>query len=167
MRRAILLAAVAALVLVGFVPAAGADPASRPLQAILTGALTFVPDSTCPPFGLRTDWAATGTASHLGLTTVTGKHCTHGAYEVFEGTGAFVAANGDEVFVEYQGDGPLPPPGSEGQVHEVDMAFQIVGGSGRLERAVGGGDLTLYVVFEGFGVPVWPGTLVWEGTIGY
>jgi hypothetical protein len=58
MRRAILLAAVAALVLVGFVPAAGADPASRPFQAILTGALTFVPDSTCPPFGLRTDWAS-------------------------------------------------------------------------------------------------------------
>lgn len=173
MRRTMLLLAVVGLVLVGLVPTAGADPPSRPFRAVLSGAATFVaPDPNCPPppgspVGVRTDLAATGPAWHLGLTTFTGNHCAHGSYELFVGTGTLVAASGDEVFVEYHGDGPLPAPGTEGQVHQVDAEFQIVGGTGRFEGAVGEGDLTAYLVFEGFDVPVWPGTFVWEGTIGY
>ena len=162
MKKVICLAAVFGLLLVGLVPAAGADPAARPLAGALTGTVSFVPDAGCPfPPALRTESEGTGAVSHLGLTTMTSVHCSGTA---FAGTMAWVAANGDEVWLEYAGTGPIPT--EPGEVYEVDAEFEVVGGTGRFEDAVGGGEMDAAFVFLP-DQPAWPTTWEIVGTIGY
>jgi hypothetical protein len=144
----------------------GTNSANRPFKGSVTGEATFVPGTNCPNFGgLRTDSAATGTASHLGRVSMTGQHCTPPpGQEITGGEMTLVAANGDELYFEYSATGgPLPMPG---EVIVIDTDFEITGGTGRFEGAQGGGDMTAYVVFAPL-EPAWPGTWVWEGTIGY
>lgn len=164
MRRSFFLASVAVVVttLVMSV-AAGASPASRPFKGSIAGTVTFVGDPSCPIF-LRTNSAAEGTVSHLGMTTMTSTHCS--GLE-FSGRMTLVAANGDELVADYWNDGIAPLPDEIGDVYEVPVDFEIVGGTGRFEHAVGGGDMTAYIVFEGLGDPEWPADWVWQGTIGY
>ncbi len=76
-----------------------------------------------------------------------------------------VAANGDEVYLEYAGVSSPPDPDTGILVSATD--FVIIGGTGRFEGAEGSGVFTAYVVFEGIGDPEWPVSFVWEGSIGY
>lgn len=170
MRRISVLMIVFVLFAVGAIPAAGARPDSRPFKGSLVGSADFIQGTGTSPFAchnykggnLRTDSHATGTASHMGRTSMTSQHCTPEGVDISGGEMTLVAANGDEVYVEYLG---TAPPSTE--VIVVDLDFTILGGTGRFEGAHGGGKMTVYVVFEGFGDFEWPATWVWDGTIGY
>ncbi len=162
MRRT-LLVLVVVLVFAGFVPAAGADSDARPFKGSMTGVLTFELDSSCPIF-LRTNSAAVGTASHLGLMTMTASHCTPPGTSITGGEMVLVAANGDEVYATYAGE--VTPPGPDG-VGFAAVDFDIVGGSDRFMGASGAGEMTAWFVWAGIGVPEWPAGWAWEGTIGY
>lgn len=48
-----------------------------------------------------------------------------------------VAANGDQVWIEYSGSAPSPGP--DKKVIVVDLDFTIVGGTGRFTDASGAG----------------------------
>lgn len=164
MRRGFLLVAGFVLMFAGLVPAAGADSSARPFKGSMNGEVTFVPDGGCP-IGIRTLSDATGEASHLGNSVLSSGHCTPTGDQISGGMMTLVAANGDEVNVAYTGTAPFPAPGTEIIVADID--FEILGGTGRFEGATGRGDMTGYIVFAGFGEPVWPASWVWTGTIGY
>lgn len=165
MRRWLLLALAAAVVTIPVTAvSAGANPGSRPFKGSMGGAVTFVVDTGCP-LGLRSDTAASGTASHLGRFTYEGSHCSG---FTFAGQQTMVAANGDELFADYESFGPpVMPPSEVGTVYDVPTAFTITGGTGRFADATGGGYMTAHITFMGFGAPVWPITFEWQGTIGY
>ena len=171
MRRSLLLALAAAVVAILVVAvAAGASPATRPFKGSMSGTVTFVVDTSCPALylggpTLRADSAATGTASHLGKISMSSAHC---AGVTFAGHMTFVAANGDKLFVDYESVGPpVMPPDELGVVYDVLSEFVITGGTGRFQNAVGGGLMPAHIVNMGLGVPVWPTTWDWQGTIGY
>jgi hypothetical protein len=167
MRKLGILAMVLGLVLMTM-PAAGADSASRPFTGSAVGSLTFPTGTECENYGganVRTDGHATGTASHLGQTIVTTRHCTPEGPELTGGKMMMVAANGDLLYLDYEGVNSPPDPDTGILVSATD--FVITGGSGRFEGAQGEGVFIAYVVFEGIGDPEWPVRFVWEGTIGY
>jgi len=172
--RSMVALAISALLVMGLVATASADPGSRPFKGWVRGEVAFTPVdpvTVCPPGGglyggLRTDSSASGTASHLGRTVMTGKHCTPAGDLITGGTMTLVSASADAVYIEYSGSGPFPIPGVT-KVIVVDLDFDIVGGSGRFAGAEGGGKMTAYVVFEGFEDPAWAASWVWSGTIGY
>ena len=167
MRRILVILAVSGLVAGGLVTAANAHSDSRPFKGSLTGSVLFVPDENCTnnPWTMRTDSVAKGNVSHLGRTDMTSHHCTPAGTEVAGGEMTLVAANGDEVYIEYAGFAPGPDPDT-GIIY-VELEYEIVGGDGRFEGAHGGGEMTVHVVFEGFEDFEWPATWSWTGTIGY
>ena len=148
------------------IAAAAADSGgtNRPFTGRLAGSATFPADPSCP-FGLRTVAEGSGTARHLGFVSMTSSHCTPAADLLTGGRMTLFAANGDELQMTYSGtSGPLPPVGGLITVYSHNV---IVGGTGRLADATGEADFTALVTFAGFGVPVWPITWTWVGTIGY
>jgi hypothetical protein len=165
MRPLLLLAFAAAVVTIPLAAgSAGANAASRPFKGSMSGAVTFVVDTGCP-FGMRSDSAATGTASHFGKFTFESSHCSG---VTFAGEEAIVAANGDELFADYENFGPpVPLPSEVGTVYDIPVVFTITGGTGRFSDATGGGYMTAHLTFMGLGVPTWPCTWDWQGTIGY
>ena len=166
MRKLAILALALGLVMMA-IPAASADSASRPFKGSVVGSVTFPTGTECENYGglnVRTDGYATGVASHLGRTVLTTRHCSPEGPD-FAGTATLVAANGDEVFIDYAGVNGPPDPDTWILVSTAE--FVIVGGSGRFEGAEGGGQLIAYVLFEGFDDFEWPASWVWEGTIGY
>ena len=165
MRKLLTLTMAVALLLMS-IPAASAGPNARPFKASMEGSVFFVGDPACTnnPWSLRTDSAATGRVSHLGRTTMTARHCTPGGTSVEGGEMTLVAANGDQMFIEYEA---FAPPPNENGIVVVEGDFEIVGGDGRFEEAHGGGDLYVLVVFEGFGDPEWAASWKLHGTIGY
>jgi len=166
MRKLLLLALAVAVVTISVTAvSAGANPASRPFKGSMSGTLTFAADTGCP-VGVRTNPAATGTASHLGGFTYAASHCA--GFTVEAGEQTMVAANGDRLFADYETVGPpVIPPSEVGTVYDVPLAFTITGGTGRFVDATGGGYQIVHVTFMGFGAPVWPFTSEWQGTIGY
>jgi hypothetical protein len=167
MRKIVVIFAVAALALAGLATAASARSDSRPFKGEMSGSVLFVPDEGCinNDWLMRTDSVASGNVSHLGRTEMTGSHCTPAETAVEGGEMALVAANGDEVYIEYAGFAPGPDPDT-GIIH-VELDYMIVGGSGRFDGAHGGGEMTAEVVFEGFDDFEWPATWSWTGRIGY
>ena len=166
MRKTAVLALVVSIAMLA-APAASADSASRPLKGSAVGSVSFVVGTECQNYdglNVRTDGNATGTSSHLGRTVLITRHCAPEGPQ-FAGTATLVAANGDEVYVEYHGTNEPPDPGTSILVSTA--GFVIVGGSGRFQGAEGGGKLIAYVLSEGLAVPEWPATWVWDGTIGY
>ena len=164
MRKVMMLLVALALLMV-VVPAAGADSGTRPFKGSMSGSITFALDPSCEnPWLMRTDSQATGNVSHPGLTTMTSAHCTPAAGWIEGGEMTLVAANGDRVFVDYEGT--APPPNADGII-VADIDFVITGGDGRFAGATGGGDMTGLIVFEGIGDPEWAASWVWSGAIGY
>jgi hypothetical protein len=168
MRRLLLLALAAAVVTIPVTAvSAGASPASRPFKGSMSGTLTFAADAGCL-FGVRTNPAGTGTASHLGMFTYAASHCAGFTVEPGGGKQTMVAANGDKLFADYETVGPpVIPPSEVGTVYDVPVAFTITGGTGRFADATGGGYQIVHITFMGLGAPVWPFTSEWQGTIGY
>jgi hypothetical protein len=79
----------------------------RPFKGTVTGEVVFPEDTTCP-IGLRTDSSATGTASHLGRTIMTSEHCTPAGAQITGGVMKLIAANKDEVDINYWGTAQNP-----------------------------------------------------------
>lgn len=167
MRRLLGIAALLAALLAFGVAAAAADTGGtdRPFTGTLAGLATFQPDPACP-IGLRTLVEASGTASHLGRVTMTSSHCTPPADVITGGQMTIIAANGDELQLTYSGtSGPLPP--EVGGIINAPSHNVIVGGTGRFADASGEADFAVFVTFAGFGVPAWPITFSWDGTLSY
>lgn len=160
MRKFILILSACALILLGSSISASADAGARPFRATLAGEVTFVPSSACPAPFMSTMTVGSGTATHLGSVTMTAAHC---AGFVFNGQMTLVAANGDKVFMTYDGTSTDTP------VVHITGGFQITGGTGRFIHATGSGTYTATITNKGFGpgAPPWPGVWVYVGTIGY
>ena len=184
MRRTLVLLAALSLLLVGLIPGAGADPATkadratRPFAVALSITNSFGPVSTdvCPPgdpygppeggVGTTAEGAgiALGLGRHLREVTSTSFHCS--SLAIRHGDLTITTTNGDELFVQYGpcplADPPFPPPYEDGQRIRVRCPFVISGGTGRFEHAWGSGTSTVRLTFPSFG-GTW---LIW-GTIGY
>ena len=172
MRKALVLFAVLALMLVGLGAPAGADSSDRPFKANLSGEVYWVPDPGCfsvNPWGLKTMSAATGNTSHLGKATVESGHCTPGPEDTLYGPGdmKLVAANDDEVHISYGGECPLVGDLVVGETFSCTIDFEITGGTGRFADAIGGGHGMVYVEFLGLGAPTMPASWIYWGEIGY
>jgi hypothetical protein len=164
--RAVLALVGSALLTMAIAAPASADPGSRPFKGMVVGEVAFnpVPVTVCPNYGgLRTESSAIGTSTHLGKTAMTSQHCTPLGDDFGPGTMTLTSASGDEVWITYHGSAPFPGPGVT--VFQGSMEFEIVGGTGRFEDAVGGGAMIIEIVFQGFEDPAWPATWVWNGTI--
>lgn len=167
--RSVLALVGSALLIMAIAAPASADPGSRPFNGMLAGEVAFnpVPVTVCPNYGgLRSESSAIGTSSHLGKTIMTAKHCTPLGDDFGPGAMTLTSASGDEVWITYSGSAPFPGPGVT--VYQGSIEFTIVGGTGRFKDAVGGGTMTIEIVFQGFEDPSWPTTWTWKGAvIGY
>lgn len=170
--RATLAAAGSVLLVLAMTGPVSADPGARPFTGSVTGEVQFneVPITVCAPSatvfgGLRTESSALGQSTHLGRTVMTSLHCTPAGDDFGPGMMTLTSAQGDQVWIEYVGSAPFPGAGTT--VIEATIQFDIVGGTGRFEDAVGGGTMAASIVFEGFEDPAWPATWSWSGTIGY
>lgn len=175
MRRAMLLLSTVVLLVAWLTPSAGAAPPARPFtgSAIVEVLVGPEPDGSCDAdAGWRTDTTATGTASHLGRMTFTATHCTPEEPEsevglVHDGEMTMVAANGDELFVEYEGYSD-PWVFELGAVITGTMYLSIDGGTGRFEGATGEAVMDVYLILESFDITVpLPGVFSWQGELTY
>lgn len=144
----------------------GTVPTAHPFAGKLWGEVSFPEDLTCP-VGLRTHSEASGKLfkpywTHL---TMVSDHCTPEADQIKGGKMTLTAENGDEIYLAYWGVAPFPGPDTETIVAELE--FKVTGGTGQFDGATGHGDMTGYVDFPGFDVPVWSAMWVWHGTIVY
>lgn len=177
-KRLLLALAVVMVAVLGLGVTAGADPTARPFKGTATGLVNFEPAPECP-VGLKTVTDAQGTFSHLGRTTLHAEHCTPTGDIITDGTMTLVAANGDQLQIEYNGLSPFPVP--PGTVIHITGDFRITGGTGRFADATGGRldsdwatyNYTAELLFPGFDengrpLPDWPGTWTFgPTTIGY
>jgi hypothetical protein len=167
-RTLTVLSIAALLALAALVPAA-AGSVERPFKGSVSGDAGVTEDAGCP-IGLRTVGRGSGSATHLGLTTMTADHCTPNPPfgpapgPMLGGSITFVAANGDAVEGTYTGTvGPIEPvEGSE--IHAVTHV-NLNGGTGRFEGATGHVEMTLEGVLH-FASPM-TATWTWDGVIAY
>jgi hypothetical protein len=84
-----------------------------------------------------------GTSTHLGACTGAGYHYLNVSHfpATFQGVAAYTAANGDQLLVEYQGAITAIDPTTP-FLYRFQADVQIVGGTGRLAHATGGGVMT-------------------------
>ena len=177
--KLLLFPAVVTAAVVGLGVTAGAESTARPFEGTVVGEVNFLPAPNCP-IGLKTVSDAQGTFSHLGLTTMHAEHCTPTGDFITGGHQTLVAANGDQLEIEYNGFAPFPTPTTT--VIHVTGDFKITGGTGRFANATGGQldsdwdtyNYTADIVFPGFdanGRPLpgpWPATWTFgPTTIGY
>jgi hypothetical protein len=136
LRTLAVLAAALVLSVAAFAPSTAAGSGDLPLRGVIVGGGNVQPDTSCP-LGIRTMVWGTGHVTHLGLTTMTGSHCTPppGA-DITGGVQTFVAANGDTLEVTYTATvKPFEPV--EGAVMEGPGETPITGGTGRFAGASG------------------------------
>ena len=168
MRRFAVILVACGLVLLAFTATASAKTKALPFQGHVVGDVVFTldPGSTHPTH-MWTDSSAVGDVSHLGATVMTGRHPTPTGVDIGGGHMKLVAANGDEVWIDYTGYAPYPVPGVPSTI-VVDVAFTIVGGTGRFINASGGGEMTGSAAFAGvFDLGPWPAHWDWNAKISY
>lgn len=168
MKKFATLCAVGALSMLGVVPAAAATRNTshpQPISGTTSGPDTYASPSTCPEGAAwRFNSTGTGRLTHLGKVTVTNTHCTFLADFSFSGGEMTItAANGDELLMTYSGTfvmifGPSGPVRSD-----VQLAWDIVGGTGRFAGAEGSGTGTGYG--EDFGPTTSTTTMSYDGWI--
>jgi hypothetical protein len=163
------LAIAALLALAATVPAAADTSVERPFSGSVSGLAGVAPDGGCP-IGLRTSGTGTGTATHLGLTTMAADHCTPNPPfgpapgPIESGSITFTAANGDTVQGTYSGTvAPLEPV--EGAEIGGLMHVAVTGGTGRFAGATGHALMTLSGVLH-FSSPM-TADWSWEGVLTY
>jgi hypothetical protein len=172
-RKTAVFLALLGLALMAAVPV-GADQPARPFKMHTTGYATFIPGvvdpitgDSCPHFGgLGTFGFASGEASHLGRVEMQTAHCTPLGTEAITGRMLLVAANGDELVLQYEG-GANPDIGPNHVTATYEVTFVGSESTGRFEDAEGDGLLTVHLTFEDFNDPVWPGEFWVEGSIDY
>lgn len=163
------LAAVALMTLAALVPAAAAGSSERPFHGVVVGEGGVIPDASCP-IGLRTFGEATGTATHLGLTTMGSSHCTPNPPfgdppgPIVGGEMTFVGANGDTLSATYTGTPDTLPP-VEGAALSGQLHVIITGGTGRFDGASGEVEMPFWGTLH-LESPITV-TWAWAGTLGY
>lgn len=161
---AALLAALATLAVTA--AAAETGGTDRPFTGTLAGVAWAVPGSSCLPLApVRTYSEASGVASHLGRVGMTSDHCPTDT-GLTGGHMTFVAADGDELHMTYEGTSDPPGVPTPGAVVTVTVDVVIDGGTGRFANATGAADMTGLVTFTGLATP-WPATWTWTGTVSY
>ena len=114
----------------------------RPLRVSLEISSTES-DRPCE-VGEPTGQVGTGRLSHLGRVEISGDHCTDFAnfpvVELIDGSGTYVARNGDSIEVDYSGQAS---PNEDGSAFEGEGSAEIVGGTGRFHKATGAFDFTV------------------------
>lgn len=148
--------------------------ADRPFKGTVNGQVTFamVGTNVCPALGLQTQSNASGQFTHLGSMSMYSEHCTPTGAAISGGVMTLTAANGDQVYLSYDGLQLALPDFMGGtlvvgDVIPVEGTFVVTGGTGRFDDAAGGGTWTAGVVYEGLEDPSWAGTWSFTGTINY
>ncbi|MGI9595838.1 MAG: hypothetical protein ACR2QK_06745 [Acidimicrobiales bacterium] len=121
----------------------GVDPPKRrPLRASLEISATEA-DFKCQA-GEPTGQVGSGRLSYLGRVEISGGHCTDFAgfplVELTDGFGTYVARNGDAIEVAYSGEAT---PSDDGSAFNGEGSAEIVGGTGRFQKASGEFDFTV------------------------
>lgn len=166
MRKVLVLFAVTGLLLTMLAAPAIARPDARPFKATMYGEMSWHETTECPG-PVYTHSEATGNVSHLGRSVMSGDHCTPAGNEYGPGEMKLIAANGDEVHIEYEG---VCPPWMDlpiGEVLTCTLEFDIVGGTGRFADATGEGSGTASLIWLGITEPRTDAWWSWTGTIGY
>jgi hypothetical protein len=144
------------LMLAGPAAAKNRAPLKGTIQAVEDSFALFPPDVPFPT--LFVEASGSGHATHLGRFTVT--------YEVevnldnFSGIGSaeFVAANGDRILTDIDGQGTVP---TEDGISFIAETHIIVGGTGRFDGATGRFTLVRVInVFTGKTFGAFKGTIV-------
>lgn len=138
----------------------GSGQGYGPLTGTITGSVDFVPEVGCQPVDLETQGTGSGIVSRLGRVTMTSLHCTPPPGVDIDGRRILIAANGDELYIDYAGPcSPIPPDAVPGvTTSDCETPVVIAGGTGRFEDATGTGHLSAVVTFLGFGIQGWPVT---------
>lgn len=160
---------VAAALCLAFAAPVAAKAPVRPFGGSFTTVDSFDLDHPGCPSGafLRANVVGQGQFRHLGLTQVRFTHCSWldlatGAGWTDTGDMTLTAANGDKVFLHYQGTFQMDPwPDFVSSTVET-LPWTVVGGTGRFAHAGGSG------TGHGFGVMAWGSSTYWlSGTISY
>ncbi|HKY45709.1 MAG TPA: hypothetical protein VJM50_21645 [Pyrinomonadaceae bacterium] len=132
--------AVAAFLLLGSLPVRAVE---RPFALNGRGGSTFITDEAGNPIGANV--TSSGTATHLGLWTSTGKvNFTPDPVTgrlLSSGSGALIAANGDELKFEFNGSLEVNPDGTGTDTG----VFRFIGGTGRFVAASGTVDAVVVI----------------------
>jgi hypothetical protein len=165
-RRGVTATAVLLLVLVLLLLASSATASARararPFHGTLYGTVAFVPsDNPNPPY-MDTISNATGTLSHMGLTTL---YARHPSAMDFAGDQTLTAANGDTILVHYYGGGDMPS--TPGVWYDLWTVATITGGTGRFAHVTGDIEFLPSLQFMGLGVSPWPAIFTFDGRIKY
>jgi hypothetical protein len=129
------------------------DPQPRPFKGSFEGTQRATP--LAPPF-LRVEGEATGTATHLGDFSVEFPHTVNLALARGTGTYTFVAANGDRLTADFNGQATV------GTVTTIVEEAVITGGTGRFANATGA--FTAHRVYNpatGITTGEFDGTIAW------
>lgn len=166
MRRILILLSACLMLLVGVAAPVGAksEPDPQNFAGTASGPLEFLgtqPPRVCPLGITTTVTSIPGRARHLGRMSLSSEHCA-GFGHLTGGAMTMVAANGDEVFIEYTVDAPMVPMAA----FTVDVNGTIVGGTGRFDGASGHVEMTGSVALPNFPdfVPA-SVSFVWTGRI--
>jgi hypothetical protein len=153
----------------------------RPFKGSLEGVANFNMtgrEARCRTTDLPfiTESTGSGTATHMGRLTWSSSHCTEmppsepPPYFVFERSEmTFVAANGDELYVEGTGAQNDPLDETDPQPMTLVMYCTITGGTGRFANATGWFEMRGEVRLPSGGLeaPDWPVHFDLEGRISY
>ncbi|HEU4509019.1 MAG TPA: hypothetical protein VFR78_12310 [Pyrinomonadaceae bacterium] len=121
---------------------------SRPFALNGKGSGTFILDGSGNLIGA--DVTSTSNATHLGLCTTVGRvnytpanDPEHPGRLLSSGSGTITAANGDVLYIEFNGVLDPPPPGSATGIDTP--TFRFVGGTGRFAGASGRAEAVVIV----------------------
>lgn len=133
--------ALTAVVLLGTLPVRAIE---RPFALNGLGGSTFITDEAGNPIGANV--TSSGTGTHLGVWTSAGKvNFTPDPVTgrvLSSGTGAFTAANGDQLKFEFNGSLEVDPGSNTGTDKGV---FRFIGGTGRFVGASGTADAVVVI----------------------
>jgi len=124
----------------------GYNPQPRPIMGLLSGGAYWVPEEYCdgvnyePAVGSPLTTVSTffGEMSHLGSSELHTFHCsTNDGQYLLRGVGTLIAANGDELWLEYTAEAITPLPIVIPGTVVYEIVNVVVGGTGRFEGASG------------------------------
>ncbi len=143
-----MLALILALVLAtGVINRASAGGAVVPFKAYYPVTAVAVFDPSCMCLQQTFTPGGNGMASHMGLSLFYGHaQAWQDDLIIQKGTGTLVAANGDSIYVYYEGEAMVLP---DGQHISSDGWFTVTGGTGRFAGVTGGGKYRVYVYMSG------------------
>jgi hypothetical protein len=112
---------------------------SKPFTATVNFEIDLPDFETCDDDAVRLGFTHSGNATHMGLISGSFSHCIDDIFNpksAFNGLGTWIAANGAEVYFEY--DLLIEVDSNTGQ-SSVEGLYTIIGGTGRFSGAAGNG----------------------------